>query len=796
MAPLRRGRSRRARLLPSLLLLTLVPCTALVAVWASSAVQTLSQSRALSAQANLGRSLDPQLDGLRTNLEVELRQSLAWLDSPSAGQSPLETQQAATNASIAAVGDLRQRLAGAPGNVQTAEMPFATALAQFPLTQLRAAIANRAVSDAHVIEAYESLINSEITSMFNARQVPQGSLVSNSQPLSMLIEVDQAIELEDAVMSGALPSGQMSAAQRVEFVGPLGLGQSLLSDVVLIQTPSDRAVLDKTTSSPAWTGFQEIEDYVITAPATNVPLTQFSTMWRPALDQVEAAINAQIAADTTALLSQQSSTAHSLMLHEGAISLAGLLAVLLSVGLAWRVSSSLLHRMAGLRTATLDLANKSLPDVVSRLNRGEQIDAQAEAGELELDYGSDQVGQVAQAFNVVQRSAIGSAVALADARRGFQNAIRITASRTQNLVNRQLAMLDEIERKHQDPDVLEDVYRLDSQATQMRRYEENLLIISGGRPSRRWTEPVSLVDVLRSAAGEVSEYQRITVTADDRVSLIGTAVADVVHLIAELLDNAVKFSPSICPVFVKAGSVAKGAAIEIEDRGIGMTTEQYAAVNQRLAQPPSFDVLALSGDGRLGMFVVAWLGSQRDIQVTLRPSPFGGTSVVILIPETLLVRELEPANGSPFGEPIVPLTLARLQPLSSAMPAAQTASGADSADSADFTQSVPLMQSAPSAPAAPTSPFAPAASAPDLAPDPTGPADTPEADVLPPLPSRVPQASLARELRIVPNPTTLPSQRSPERGANLGGTRNNAERSARVMSAFQHGTTEARHRRE
>ena len=795
MAPLGQSRSRRARLLASLLLITLVPCTAMVAIWASGAVQTLSQSRALSSQANLGRTLDPQLNNLRTNIEVELRQSLAWLGSSSTDQSALKTQQAATDASIAAVGNLRQRLAGAPGNVQTAEMPFATALARFPFQQLRAGIASRSVGDAQVIEAYETLINNEITAVFNARQVPEGSLVSDSQPLSILIEVNQAIELEDAVMSGALPSGQMSAAQRVEFMGPLGLGQSLLADVALIQTPSDRAVLGKTTSSAAWTGFQQIEDYVITAPETNVPLTQFSTVWRPALDQIEGAINAEIDSDTAVLLSQQSSTAHSLLLHEGAISLAGLIAVLLSVGLAWRVSYSLLHRMAGLRTATLDLANKSLPDVVFRLNHGEQIDAQAEAEALELDYGSDQVGQVAQAFNVVQRSAISSAVALADARRGFQNAIRITATRTQNLVNRQLAMLDEIERKHQEPDVLEDVYRLDSQATQMRRYEENLLIISGGRPSRRWTEPVSLVDVLRSAAGEVSEYQRVTVTADDQVSLTGSAVADVVHLIAELVDNAVKFSPSICPVFVKAGSVAKGAAIEIEDRGIGMTPEQYAAINQRLAQPPSFDVLALSGDGRLGMFVVAWLGSQRDIQVTLRPSAFGGTSVVVLVPEALLVRETEPApststapspstsNGSPVSRPAMELVLARLQQSLSADSASN-----GSPDLA--AQPIPLV---PSPRSGTSGTSVPPAGMPTS--DATVPSDAlQDDDALPPLPSRVPQASLARELRVVPDPAPLPNQRPAER-ARSNGT-NNAEHSARVMSAFQHGTAEARHRRE
>ncbi|WP_167459139.1 nitrate- and nitrite sensing domain-containing protein [Streptomyces dengpaensis] len=769
----------------------------MAAVWGGNTVQTLSEGLDLREQARLGRSTDPRLNDVRTQLETELRKSAAWLNDPAASPTELRAERTATDASIKSLRDLRHRIADAPAHVRTSLMPFLDALEQFPLRGLRQQIDNRTISDIEAIQKYQSLIALEIASAFSAWQVPQGSLVSDSQPLSMLIKIEQAIQLEDAVVSGALPSGQMSPAQRVAFMAPLGLQRSLMVDVGYIQSPADRAALAKITQSAEWQNLVKAENYLIAAPVNSrsgVPLSEISRLWRPALDRVESQFKDMIDASIQQLLSRQADTANSSLLHEGLLSLFGLLAVLFSAVLAWRVSSSLLHRMAGLRTATLELADNRLPDLVSRLNRGETVDVEAEAAALELDYGTDQVGQVAQAFNAVQRTGIRSAVDLVDARRGFQNAILIIARRTQNLVDRQLELLDRFERKHQEPDVLEDLYQLDSQASQLRRYEENLLIISGDRSSRRSVEPVPLPDVVRSAAGEVSEYQRVTVTADDEVNLVGTAVADVVHLVAELVENAVKFSPSICPVIVRAGSVGKGAAVEIEDRGIGMTEREYAAANRRLAEPPSFDLLALGDDSRLGMFVIAWLVNRRGLRVTLRPSAFGGTSAVVVIPEALLVRDAahegaqpdipalrdvtavrptpspEPADAA--GRRTQPRSVVPPTPLYSTMANGDgdgDGSGNGNGDGkgngdgdgsgngdGDGNEQVPVGEQLP--------------------------------DALPPLPNRTPQASLAQELRHAPD-SAVASDPS-------GGQVTTAERSARTMSAFQSGTARSRHRKE
>jgi len=395
--------------------------------------------------------------------------------------------------------------------------------------------------------------------------------------------------------------------------------------------------------------------------------------------------------------------------------------------------------------------------VVNRLNSGERVDVAAETADLA--YGDDELGQVAQAFNSAQRTALSSAVSLADARYGFQKAIMSVARHSQNLVNRQLDLLDSLERKHPDPDVLEGLYELDSQASQMRRYQENLVIIGGAQPGRRWTEPVALIDVIRGAVSEVADYQRITVDGDERLFLAAHAVADVIHLLAELMDNAVGFSPPACPVSVRSASVGRGLAIEIEDRGLGMTPDELAEINARLSEPAQFDVLALADDIRLGLFLVSHLAARHGIAVALPPSPFGGVSAVVVVPNHLLHQDAP----------------------------AQTPAIQERAPLAAVTGGVPAVQPSPSWSA--FTPARPAVEAPDAhpvaGPRPIEPPTAPQpSSGTPPLPQRVPQASLAEELRHDPPPAdALPDDSEPVPPAEV---------LSRSMSAFQRGTTQAR----
>jgi Histidine kinase-, DNA gyrase B-, and HSP90-like ATPase len=206
-------------------------------------------------------------------------------------------------------------------------------------------------------------------------------------------------------------------------------------------------------------------------------------------------------------------------------------------------------------------------------------------------------------------------------------------------VHRQLKMLDTMERTTTDSEVLEGLFKLDHLTTRMRRHAEGLVILSGSPTARGWRHPVGFSDILRSAAAEVEDYTRVRVTITSPAALAGIAVVDVIHLIAELVENATTFSPPPTQVHVEGEVVAKGYAIEIEDRGIGMDETELGDANLRLMNSPEFD---LADSDRLGLFVVGRLAARHEIQVTLRPSPYGGVKAIVLIPAALVLPAEQP----------------------------------------------------------------------------------------------------------------------------------------------------------
>jgi hypothetical protein len=249
----------------------------------------------------------------------------------------------------------------------------------------------------------------------------------------------------------------------------------------------------------------------------------------------------------------------------------------------------------------------------------------------------------------VQRTAIGVAVEQAELRRGVRDVFLNLARRTQALVHRQLTVLDGMERRVTDPDDLDDLFRVDHLATRMRRNAENLIVLSGAVPGRGWRNPVPLVDVVRGAMAEVEDYARVTVLPVGPAALVGRAVGDVIHLLAELVENATSFSPPETAVQVGGQKVAKGYAIEVEDRGLGMSEEDLDAANEQLVNPPEFN---LSSTARLGLYVVGRLAQRHGIRVRLRDSPYGGTTAIVLIPSHLIVEAVDTGPAAlPRGRP-------------------------------------------------------------------------------------------------------------------------------------------------
>ncbi|WP_427765830.1 nitrate- and nitrite sensing domain-containing protein [Streptomyces sp. DSM 41931] len=647
MSPRTGARRRLGSIRLSLILLALVPCVALAGLWGVTTIRMFSEGLELRSQTQLSRSTGAMGTHAALDLQRERALTADWLSAPDGSRSALDTQRRATDRSVARLMGQADAIAEAPARIS--DRLYSVLGSVGSLEYYRAQIDNpRDITAEEALEQYTSVIDDQIHAFQELSQVDDGDLTSQAQPLVSLEHAAELVSQEDALLTLAWPSGRLDAESWQEFAELVHTRRWLVADQIKPSLSGDlKTQTERILSSPEWRALEAVEDQVLATPAEGeareVELPDLRDRWAEAMDKVTPQYSAMIRQQTDALLTRSADEARSLLVTAASLSAAGLLALLLCVGLSWRITRSLSRRLRGLRLATLGLAQERLPDVVARLERGEKVDP--ESATTPLDYGDDELGQVAQAFNTAQRTAVHTAVELADTRRGFQKIILGIARQSQNLVNLQLSKLDALERRHTDPEVLKGLYELDSAASQLRRYEENLVIVSGERPGRSWSEPVALIDILRSAVGEVAEYQRVEVFADEEVSLAPPAVADVIHLLAELIDNATVYSPAPSPVTVRAAMVAKGLAVEVEDRGLGMSEEDYASLNAQLAQEPQFDVVALADDLRLGMFVISQLAHRHGIAVTLRPSPYGGTTAIVLLPHEVVVVTDEPSDA-------------------------------------------------------------------------------------------------------------------------------------------------------
>ncbi|MCG8924283.1 nitrate- and nitrite sensing domain-containing protein [Lentzea sp. CC55] len=323
----------------------------------------------------------------------------------------------------------------------------------------------------------------------------------------------------------------------------------------------------------------------------------------------------------------------------------------LALLMALFVARSILNPLRTLRRTALDVADHGLPDAVERiLADPDPENAAKNAVEPVPVHTREEVGQVARAFDAVHGEAVRLAAQQALLRDNV-NAMFVNLSRrSQALVERQLNLIDRLEQDEQDPDQLASLFELDHLATRMRRNSENLLVLSGTDLSRRLTRPVPAAEVLGAAVSEVEQYARVQVGQTPDVTVQGRAVNDLVHLIAELLDNATAFSDPVTKVTVRTAKTRKGElAIEIQDRGVGMGDQEIIDANDRLADPPDVDVAV---SRRMGLYVVARLAKRHDIKVRLRGNEDieGGTTALVIVPETLIaIPGQTPASPPPSG---------------------------------------------------------------------------------------------------------------------------------------------------
>ncbi|MCY9784699.1 sensor histidine kinase [Nocardiopsis sp. EMB25] len=628
--------------------MVLIPSITFLALFVVLSTATLIQAVSLRAAVNDGRD-GIELAGALARLQEERRLSVEYLAAPGPEtRRPFVDAVGSTDTALERVRDLRGSLGARdePGVPDLADA-FFTSLDEVEQTRADNLAAPGGTEDT--IASYTKAVHQGIRLYASiARALDDGPASAEASAATDLMWALESFSHTDARVSAILAGDRLTredqlrvaelaadARHRVTTSSP---GRSALD--------ADAPTASALAESDAWHEALDITDTLARhdPPITIDPVTAEQTRdttppigtdgWRAAADRVTDDLGAVIDARTGSVVTageDASSWMLTLALGGGIVSL---FAGTVAYGVAARSASRLTYRLAKLRSDTLGTARSDLPRIVRRLEAGDTVDLDTEM--KQLDHGDDEVGQVADAFNIAQRTAVSAAVKQADLRAGVNRVFLGIAHRNQSLVQRQIQLLDRVEREEEDPDLLESLFQLDHLATRGRRHAENLIILGGAQPGRRWRHPIPLMDILRGAISETEEYARVRVTSVPELSLAGAAVADVIHLLAELVENATAYSPPHTEVTIATETVPKGVAVEVEDRGLGMTEDALFRANTTLSEAPEFDVMGPGTDARLGLFVVARLAHKHGVGVQLRSSPYGGTRAVVLIPSALI----------------------------------------------------------------------------------------------------------------------------------------------------------------
>ncbi|XVQ06206.1 sensor histidine kinase [Spirillospora sp. CA-255316] len=656
--------------------LLVVPLLLLVGLWAFATFASVS---AALARAEFTRASDDIGGPVGMTVETLRRERAATAAVlGSRGAQGLEQLRQAQKATDGALSLFRQKALPAASDLSDPEV--IQALRDLDnqsrqLGSLRAQVAARSIAPLEAITRYNNVSDSTARALFSvltdlARSTVwtlPGQTASNDVKAYQVgvatlygTQARDHMMREDAVVTLVQARGRwLSAAEYAAFVQAAADRRRMRDLSFDASTPAVRGTLGAVNRSPQLTRFQQLEQAIIASP-TRRPSPTVLAEWSSTLAAASETWSKGLLASGAALESQHENDSRAVTFQLALVGGLGLLIVIASAVLSWRFARGISVELRTLQRAAQELAQERLPRVVARLRQGEEVNVADEAPVIRGGRTAE-IASVAEAFGTVQRTAIETAVGEAQVRAGISRVFINLAWRNQSLLHRQLRLLDAMERRTSDPDELEDLFRLDHLTTRMRRHAEGLVILSGKQNVRGWSEPVALEQLLRAAVAEVEDYARVDVMALSPSRVEGSVVADVVHLLAELIENATAFSPPNTEVLVRADQVGNGLAVEVVDRGIGLDADDLAEINRRLADPPEFD---LADSDRLGLFVVARLAARHDIQVVLQPSAYGGVTAVVLLPTSLL------ADGE--GAPTAPTTRAVQQNGSASWPVTRT----------------------------------------------------------------------------------------------------------------------------
>ncbi|TWF77985.1 signal transduction histidine kinase [Pseudonocardia hierapolitana] len=567
------------------------------------------------------------------------------------------------NQSEAEAEEMLAALEGAPGLEPTSLSALAQTKGQIgQLQNLRADVTdNPSIGSRQILDRYSEVITSlDVLDRALLREVRTPGTAGLADALNAVKAAGEQLAVQHTILGAAIRSGSLPPADATE-VGTDTELEGAFRDYQAALTAEQFVRFGNFLDDAANAQRERLEATIVGTPPDR-PITVPSYEWDTAYNGSRAAV------ERSGDLLRNELVAASVAAEEEASNLAGVNAVVLMLGLlagiavAVLLARALIRSLRVLRSSALDVAERRLPEAVERMRAGHAPDVTVDPVPL---VGRDEVGQVARAFDAVHGQAVRLAAEQAALQAGVSAMFVNLSRRSQALVERQLQLIEQLESNEQDSDQLANLFQLDHLATRMRRNSENLLVLAGTDLAKRNIAPVPMVDVLRAAVSEVESYQRIVVQTPPTATVAGRAASDVVHLLAELLDNATNFSPPDSQVVMSTARASDGSiVVEIADRGVGMAEHELADANQRLGGPSSVDV---SASRRMGLFVVGRLATRHGIGVRLSSSAGGqgsGLTASVTVPAHL-IPSIEPVElsrtaslplvaGAGGGRPAVP----------------------------------------------------------------------------------------------------------------------------------------------
>ncbi|MES5821952.1 nitrate- and nitrite sensing domain-containing protein [Streptomyces sp. RG80] len=629
-----RPRSVRAKIVSLLML----PIVSLMALWGFAAVTTASSIGDTERAKDVNAELLAPVSGFVTALQTERTAVMRHEDAPAAYATVRKaTDKAATalldginaSSSDAALLDasLPQRIGTLKGEADR-------------LSRLRTQSVDK---PSVAYSKYTAVIEHAFSVAGGLTGDRSTDAASDARVVLELARAREALAREQALLGAAEAAGTLTRQEYTRFVGAVATQRQLLRPAADDLKPAHQAAYEEILSGDEYARLQAVENRVQSAgPGASAVASGLLTGWDAASAAVLKDLTAAETAAGTGATAQADPFGWDTLGASGVAVVLGLVGVLLSLLVSVLVGRGLIVELLDLRNDALEVAGRRLPQAMRKLHAGQGVDIDAEAPMRRLV--GDELAQVGTALTAVQRAALKAASERAELLSGISGVYVSLARRSQVLLHRQLDVLEGLQRRQQDPTELQDLYRVDYLATRMRRHSESLLILSGIAPGRGWRDPIPMADVLRAAVAEIESAGRVQIWAVPKVSVVGGSVADVIHLLAELVENAAAFSPPSTKVQLRAARTRDGVLIEVEDSGFGMNEQALEDANRKI-QSDRVDLLDAK---QIGLFVVNRLRERQGLRVELRASANGGVTAAVFIPEPL-IRDDMPVGEQVFG---------------------------------------------------------------------------------------------------------------------------------------------------